>query len=134
VVEIQVRTDSRMELVDVTPRIQRALSEIGLVDGAALCHAPHTTAGLTINEGSDPDVQVDLLRRLEALAPYLLDTAGVRDDHQEGNSDAHLKSVLVGTSVLVPVSGGQIQLGRWQRVFFCEFDGPRTRTIWVSRV
>ncbi len=127
-----MRTDGRMELRDVTPQVQRAVTELGIVDGTAHCHVPHTTAGVMINEGMDPDVQVDLLRRLEALAPYLVDTEGVRDDHQEGNSDAHLKSAMVGVTVLVPVVSGELRLGRWQRVFFCEFDGPRTRSLWVS--
>jgi secondary thiamine-phosphate synthase enzyme len=97
-----------------------------------LLHVPHTTAAVTVNEGYDPDVAGDLLRRLEALAPHLRDTDGARDRHAEGNSDSHLKAALVGGTVLLPVVGGQLALGRWQRVFFCEFDGPRRRELWVS--
>ena len=87
---------------------------------------------MIVNEGYDPAVADDLLRRLEALAPHGADTAGGRDRHAEGNSDSHLKAALVGTSLVVPVRGGELALGRWQRLFFCEFDGPRSRELWVS--
>jgi secondary thiamine-phosphate synthase enzyme len=89
---------------------------------------------VTVNEGYDPDVAGDLLRRLEALAPHGVDTRGGADRHDEGNSDSHLKTALVGSSALVPVKDGAPALGRWQRVFLCEFDGPRRRSVWVTRV
>jgi secondary thiamine-phosphate synthase enzyme len=124
-----IRTSTRNELVDVTERVVELARELGLTDGAVLVSSPHTTAAITINEGYDPDVAGDLLRRLERLAPH-----GQDDRHDEGNSDSHLKVALVGSSQLVPVENGELALGRWQRIFFCEFDGPRTRELRVSRV
>jgi secondary thiamine-phosphate synthase enzyme len=131
---IDVPTSQRCELVDVTAEVGRAARALGIAGGAVLVHVPHTTAAITVNEGYDPDVAGDLLRRLERLAPHWEDTAGVRDRHGEGNSDSHLKAALVGTSTLLPVVDGELALGRWQRVFFCEFDGPRRRELWVSAV
>jgi secondary thiamine-phosphate synthase enzyme len=90
-------------------------------------YVPHTTAGLTVNEGADPDVTRDILDQLEKLAPQ-----GGRYRHAEGNSDAHIRSALLGISQLLPVSGGNLALGTWQSVFFCEFDGPRRRRVFVS--
>ncbi len=130
----EVRTDRRNVLVDVTDALAAAVTALAVGDGAVLVHVPHTTAAVTVNEGYDPDVAGDLLRRLEALAPHGVDTRGVGDRHDEGNSDSHLKTALVGSSVLVPVEDGAPALGRWQRVFLCEFDGPRRRSVWVSRV
>jgi secondary thiamine-phosphate synthase enzyme len=124
-----VRTSTRNELVDVTERVAELTRELGVTDGAVLVSSPHTTAGITINEGYDPDVAGDLLRRLERLAPH-----GEDDRHDEGNSDSHLKVALIGCSQLVPVAGGELALGRWQRIFLCEFDGPRTRELRVGRV
>jgi len=133
-VRLEVATGRRCVLVDVTDAVAGAVRELGVDDGAVLLHVPHTTAAVTVNEGYDPDVAGDLLRRLEQLAPHGVDTAGGLDRHAEGNSDSHLKAALVGTSTLLPVEGGAIALGTWQRVFFCEFDGPRRRELWVSRV
>ena len=124
-----IRTSTRNELVDVTERVAELTRELGVTDGAVLVSSPHTTAGITINEGYDPDVAGDLLRRLERLAPH-----GQDDRHDEGNSDSHLKVALIGSSQLVPVESGELALGRWQRIFFCEFDGPRTRELRVARV
>lgn len=129
-----LRTEVRTVLVDVTDQVAAAVTALGVEDGAVVVHVPHTTAAVTVNEGYDPDVARDLLRRLEALAPHGRDTAGGVDRHDEGNSDSHVKTALVGSSTLVPVEGGSLALGRWQRVFFCEFDGPRQRAVWVSRV
>ena len=89
---------------------------------------PHTTAGVTINENADPDVMADVGNALERMVPW---RAGYR--HSEGNSAAHVKAGLVGSSVLVPVDGGRLALGTWQAVYFCEFDGPRTRRVWVTK-
>jgi secondary thiamine-phosphate synthase enzyme len=105
-VRLDLATGRRCELVDVTDAVGGAVRQLGLEDGAVLLHVPHTTAAVTVNEGYDPDVAGDLLRRLEHLAPHGADTAGGRDRHAEGNSDSHLKAALVGTSTLVPVQGG----------------------------
>lgn len=126
-VELAVRTTRREELVDVTARVQSAIEEIGLAQGAAFVYVPHTTAGVTINEGADPDVRRDLLVALARIVP---DEGDYR--HAEGNSPAHVKTSLVGSSVLVPVQDGEIRLGRWQSIYVCEFDGPRARTVWVG--
>jgi secondary thiamine-phosphate synthase enzyme len=131
---LRVETREREVLVDVTDAVARAVGALDVEDGAVLLHVPHTTAAITVNEGYDPAVATDLLRRLRALAPHLRDTAGERDEHAEGNSDSHLKAAIVGTSLLLPVTAGELQLGRWQHVFFCEFDGPRRRELWVSGI
>jgi secondary thiamine-phosphate synthase enzyme len=125
---LTVPTSRRCELVDVTEEVARAVDALGVRGGAVLILSPHTTAGVTVNEGYDPDVADDLLRRLDRLAPE----ADADDRHAEGNSDAHLKTALVGTSVVLPLREGGLALGRWQRVFLCEFDGPRRRELQVS--
>jgi secondary thiamine-phosphate synthase enzyme len=122
--KLHVRTDRREQMVDVTRQVADALAEAGLHDGAVVVFVSHTTAGVTINENADPDVVTDLLEGLARIAPC---DAGWR--HCEGNSDAHLKASLVGSSVTVPVAGGRMQLGTWQGIYFCEFDGPRTREM-----
>jgi secondary thiamine-phosphate synthase enzyme len=125
--EVTVRTNHGEELVDITERVEEALARIGLRDGMALVYVPHTTAGITINEGADPAVRKDLLAALSRIVPE--DEAYA---HAEGNSPAHVKASLVGASALVPVEAGELRLGRWQSVYLCEFDGPRSRTVWVS--
>ena len=107
--------------------MRAAVAESGLAEGAVLVYCPHTTAGVAINENADPDVARDLLYALDRTFP---DRPEFR--HQEGNSAAHLKAICVGSSVAIPVSDGKLLLGRWQGVYFCEFDGPRTRTFVVS--
>ncbi len=121
-----VETRQRSEVVLVRDRVERALQELEARDG--LCHlwCPHTTAGLTVNEGADPDVARDFLARLEALVPW---EGGYR--HAEGNAAAHIRSVLVGPAVTLPVESGRLALGTWQDVYFCEFDGPRRRRVEV---
>ncbi len=129
VTTIEVRTGARQELLDVTDAVAAAVRELGVDDGAVLAFVPHTTAAVTVNEGYDPDVAADVGRWLADRIP--------RDEgyaHAEGNSDSHIKAILVGSSELLPVAGGRLVLGRWQRVFFCEFDGPRTRELRVSAV
>ncbi len=125
-VRIAVETSSRSQVILLRARIEQALAELGAGEG--LCHVwcPHTTAGVTVNEGADPDVAADLLERLERLAPW-------RDAyrHGEGNAAAHIKAAMVGASVTVPLAAGRLALGRWQDVYFCEFDGPRRRTLEV---
>ncbi len=125
--EFELRTPQREALVDVTAQVQRALVEADVAEGAVLVFVPHTTAAVTINENADPSVVHDLLEGLRRIAPR---DAGWR--HLEGNSDGHLKSSLVGSSVLVPVENGRLKLGTWQGIYFCEFDGPRTRRVVVT--
>ena len=125
-----VATTRREEFVDITPQVAQALAESGLAEGALLVYSPHTTAGVTINEGADPDVKRDMLAHLAALVPQEGGKADFR--HAEGNSDAHIKTSLMGPSQLVPVSGGRLQLGTWQKIYLCEFDGPRRRTVLVQ--
>ena len=118
-----VQTSSREEFVDVTSRVESFLSGSGVVT----VFVPHTTAACCVNEGFDPDVVTDVLAKLRELFP--------RDEgylHSEGNSDSHLKSIVVGCSVQVPFVDGTLLLGRWQKIFFCEFDGPRLREVLVS--
>ena len=126
-IELGVRTSYRDELVDITDQVQSAVREIGLRDGLAFVYVPHTTAGVTINEGADPDVRRDILMALSRIVPQ-----DWRWAHGEGNSPAHVKTSLVGSSVVLPVEGGELQLGRWQSIYLCEFDGPRSRKVWVS--
>jgi secondary thiamine-phosphate synthase enzyme len=119
-----VRTSRREEMVDITGRVADALGRLGVEDGLVHVWVPHTTAGVTVNEGADPAVRRDLLLALAAIVPE--DLAW---EHEEGNSPAHVKTTLVGSSALVPVAGGRPALGRWQAVYLCEFDGPRSRTV-----
>ncbi len=123
-IEIAVTTAGRQEIVDVTAQVAQAVAESGMVDG--LCHlfVPHTTAGLTVNENADPDVKRDLLMALSKLVP---DDPDFR--HAEGNSAAHLKSLLTGAGTTLFVNGGRLELGNWGGVYFCEFDGPRRRRL-----
>ncbi|WP_073477463.1 secondary thiamine-phosphate synthase enzyme YjbQ [Desulfatibacillum alkenivorans] len=124
--QFTVSTRSRTEMVDITSRVQDFVREEGVQDGAVMVFVPHTTAGVTINESADPDVARDIIMALNILVPGDLDYR-----HAEGNSPAHIKSSMMGSSVLVEVSGGRLVLGTWQGVFFCEFDGPRTRKVRV---
>jgi len=124
--EFHVKTASRTRLVDITREVAKALAAEGLQSGAVLIYCPHTTAGITINENADPDVVTDLEGALDRLVPW---DGPYR--HGEGNSAAHVKSTLVGASETVPVEGGRLVLGTWQGIYFCEFDGPRTRRVQV---
>jgi secondary thiamine-phosphate synthase enzyme len=122
---IEVRSHERNELIDITGRVQQALDGSGVQEGVVFLQSLHTTAALTINENADPDVPHDLVAKAGELIP--------RDEplyrHAEGNSDSHLKTSFFGPSLAVLVSGGRLVLGRWQGVFFCEFDGPRDRRV-----
>jgi len=122
-----VRTRSRTTFVNITREVELAVGELGVEDGAVLVYCPHTTGAITINESADPDVVRDIDSKLARLVPH---SDGYR--HAEGNSDAHVKSSLVGCSETVLVAGGSLVLGTWQGIFFCEFDGPRTRTVMVG--
>ncbi|MBI5831397.1 MAG: YjbQ family protein [Armatimonadetes bacterium] len=124
---LQVVTKSREELVDLTARVRAIVVGSGVREGLCVVYSPHTTAGITINEGYDPDVTHDLLLALDAMVPH---NSGYR--HAEGNSAAHMKASLVGASQTIGVGGGDLLLGTWQAVWFCDFDGPRTRTVTVT--
>jgi secondary thiamine-phosphate synthase enzyme len=123
-----IKTRQRNEFVDVTEQVRQSLRQTGLRDGLGVVYCPHTTAAITINEHADPDVAHDILLWLDQAVPQ--HQAGFR--HNEENSDAHIKASLVGSSATVMVDAGDLVLGRWQGIFFCEFDGPRTRTVQVK--
>jgi secondary thiamine-phosphate synthase enzyme len=125
--QIAVQTGRHRELVDVTDRVREAITASGVGEGIALVFCPHTTASVTLNENADPDVVADLLR---AYVDLLGDERRFR--HAEGNAGGHALSSLVGASLALPVSGGRLQLGTWQAVWFCEWDGPRSRTLQVQ--
>jgi secondary thiamine-phosphate synthase enzyme len=124
----EVRTTRRTEFVEITEQVQKAIHTTRLKDGICVVYCPHTTAGITIQENADPDVVHDMLLWLNHHIPK--DVPGFR--HAEGNSDSHIKSSLIGTSAMVIIHDGELVLGRWQGVYFCEFDGPRTRTVHVQ--
>jgi secondary thiamine-phosphate synthase enzyme len=124
---VQLRTNARTDMVDITSMVQTEISKSGVTDGICVVFVPHTTAGVTINEGADPDVCQDILAKLNQMVPP---NGGYR--HSEGNSDSHIKASLVGSSVSVLVEGGRLVLGTWQKIFFCEFDGPRSRKVFVK--
>ena len=121
---IAVKTHTRTELVDITGDVQAAIRQEGVREGVCMIYVPHTTAAVTINENADPTVKGDILKVINKIIPW---DDGYR--HLEGNSAAHIKSTLVGASELVAVAGGKLQLGTWQGIFFCEFDGPRRRKV-----
>lgn len=124
----RVRTATRNEMLDLTPLIQRAIDRNKIREGLAVVFVSHTTAAVTINENTDPDVRHDVLRKLETMIPF----EEAYYQHNEGNSDAHVKASLVGHSVTVLIEGGKLQLGRWQAIYLCEFDGPRERRVLVK--
>jgi secondary thiamine-phosphate synthase enzyme len=131
-VEITVVTPEREVLVDITERVARVIAQAGLESGfggLVTIFVPHTTAGVTINEGADPSVARDILEGLRRLVPR---DAGYR--HGEGNSDAHIKASLLGSSVTVPIEQGRLRLGTWQSIYLADFDGPRTRQVWIVPV
>ena len=123
---LSVKTGAKTELVDITSQVQQAIQSSGIQNGFCLLYVPHTTAAVTINESADPSVKEDVLMMLNQIVPW---EGGYR--HLEGNSPAHVKATLVGASEWIAVEQGQLVLGTWQAVFFCEFDGPRTRKLHV---
>ena len=125
--EISVQTHSRFEMIDITAAVQKAAREEKIESGIVLVYTPHTTAAVTINENADPDVPRDILAALDRAVPL---SANYR--HTEGNSAAHVKSSLVGASEMIIIENGRLALGAWQSIFFCEFDGPRTRKVMVQ--
>jgi len=124
---ISVSTTQREQFVDITTQVQQAIAEIGAIDGVCTIFSPHTTAGLTINEHADPAVARDIISFLHGAVPD--ESAWT---HAEGNSPAHVKASLLGSSVVVIVERGRLHLGTWQGIFFCEFDGPRLRRVWLT--
>ena len=127
---IKISTGRRGEMVNITAQVRDLVRESGVKRGLCCVHAPHTTAGITVQEGYDPDVTRDILSSLERLVPPQGAPNGDYR-HAEGNSDSHIKALMCGASQTLPVEFGELQLGRWQQIFFCEFDGPRARTAWV---
>lgn len=123
---LTVKSKARDELIDITTEVQQMVRSTGMQEGLCILYVPHTTAAVTINESADPSVKADILMILKKVIPW---EAGYR--HLEGNSAAHIKSTLVGASELIAVEDGRLTLGTWQGVFFCEFDGPRTRRVHV---
>ena len=126
--EIRLQTKKHDEMLDITKQVAEIVARENVRDGIAVVYSSHTTAGITISENADLDVQRDILRRLDQIYPW--DDAG--DRHLEGNSAAHLKASTVGVSQTVIIRNGKLLLGRWQDIYFCEFDGPRTRTCFVK--
>jgi len=126
--KFEVKTDARSQMVDLTHQLRHAVSDSGLEQGYVIAYVPHTTAGITINENADPDVVHDMLTQLDRMVPW----SQPFYKHGEGNSAAHVKASMMGSSVTVLVEDGALVLGTWQGVWFCEFDGPRRRELIVS--
>jgi secondary thiamine-phosphate synthase enzyme len=125
--ELSIKTERRAQLLDVTSEVAKFVQESGVQGGVCHLYVPHTTAGVIINENDDPDVAQDITATLDRLVPR---GAGYR--HGEGNADSHIKAALAGSSATVFITDGRLDLGRWQGIFFCEFDGPRTRRLQVK--
>ncbi len=123
-IKIGIKSRSRTEMIDITSSIQEEVKRSGVHDGICVVYVPHTTAGVTINEGADPSVCDDIIGKLNRLVP-----ANESYRHIEGNSDSHIKASLTGSSVTVIIEDNKLVLGTWQKIFFCEFDGPRSRVI-----
>ena len=125
--EFNISTKRRTEFVDITQKVNLFVKESKIVNGVCYVYVPHTTAGITINENADPSVVRDIIKKLNSLVP--------EDDeysHSEGNSDSHIKSTLTGNSVTIFVSENELKLGTWQGIYFCEYDGPRMRNVWIK--
>ena len=126
---LAVRTNSRTDMVDITRLVAAVLKKSGVEGGMCFVYVPHTTAAVTVNESYDADVASDITAALSKLVPHRAGYA-----HSEGNSDAHIKAAMVGSCQAIPVEEGRLALGRWQGVFFCEFDGPRTRRVHIQTI
>ena len=124
---ISVVTKKRIELIDITTDVNALLKKLGIVRGICYLFVPHTTGGITINENADPAVKQDILETLDKIVPADRDY-----NHKEGNADAHIKSSMIGVTLSLFVENGRLVLGTWQSVFFCEFDGPRTRSLLIE--
>ena len=126
---LEIATRNRSEMIDITSEIQSIVSKSDIKSGFCLVYVPHTTAGITINENADPSVAEDILNSFEKLIPF-----NERYSHIEGNSPAHIKSSIMGQSVNIIIEDGKLLIGTWQGIFFCEFDGPRNRKIYVQLI
>lgn len=126
-IEIQIHSQVRCELIDISVKVEQALREAPLTDGIVTLFTPHTTAAITINENADPDVTIDMLYGLSRLV-----SNDLHFKHAEGNSDAHIKSSMIGVSETLLVENGRLLLGTWQGIYFCEFDGPRSRRVIIK--
>lgn len=124
--KFSVQSRQKTEFIDITDEVREAVSSSGIDNGICMIYVPHTTAGITINENADPTVQSDILNILNRIVPWKADYR-----HAEGNSPAHVKSTLVGVSQMVAVKDGMLVLGTWQGIYFCEFDGPRVRSVHI---
>jgi secondary thiamine-phosphate synthase enzyme len=127
--QLTLQTTKKREMINITDEVKKIIKESGLEEGTCLLYVPHTTAGITVNEGADPAVTEDILDKLSELVPESPDY-----HHTEGNADAHIKSTIVGTSLTLLIKDAKLVLGTWQSVFFCEFDGPRERKVMVKLV
>ena len=121
-----VRTHTHTQFLDITRNVQAAVSNLGINSGVITVFIPHTTAGVTINENADPDVTADVAEALERTIPW-----HAKYRHCEGNAAAHVKASMMGSAVQIIIEDGRLQLGTWQAIYFCEFDGPRSRTVWI---
>ncbi|MFC1824610.1 secondary thiamine-phosphate synthase enzyme YjbQ [Thermodesulfobacteriota bacterium] len=124
---LNVKTGSRTDMIDITASVQKEVSKSDVKEGVCNVYVPHTTAGITINEGADPAVCRDIMAKLNEMVPP---DAGYR--HMEGNADSHIKASLMGSSVSILIEKGRLVLGTWQKIFFCEFDGPRSRRVYLK--
>jgi len=130
IIKTKVNTTARTEFVNITGILQKLISKQKISDGTCIVFVPHTTAAITINENADPDVVKDILMMLDRKIP-------LRDsnyEHSEGNSSAHIKASVIGSSVIIIIENGKLKLGTWQGIYFCEFDGPRTREFWLKLI
>ncbi len=124
---ISVNSHTAAEMIDISSDVKKIVKEKGVQEGACLIYCPHTTAGLTINENADPDVKADMMKEINKIVPF--------DDnyqHFEGNSAAHIKATFTGFHLMIPINKGQLTLGTWQGIYFCEYDGPRSRKVQVT--
>lgn len=128
--KFELKTSRHSEMIDITYDINELLTSSAIEEGIVTVYCPHTTAGITINEGADPDVVNDILMKLDELYPW----NDIKYNHTEGNSAAHIKSSLMGASQVIPVINGRMILGTWQSIYFCEFDGPRNRVYYIKLI
>jgi secondary thiamine-phosphate synthase enzyme len=124
---LAIRTSTHTQFLDITEKVQSAVSNLGMKSGVITVFIPHTTAGVTINENADPDVTADMAEALEKAVPWQ-----AKYKHCEGNAAAHVKASMMGSSIHVIIEDGRLQLGTWQAIYLCEFDGPRSRNVWIS--
>ncbi|MEO0224509.1 MAG: secondary thiamine-phosphate synthase enzyme YjbQ [candidate division WOR-3 bacterium] len=126
-IKLNIKTTSKVQIIDITNDVKSAISNLSKNDGIVLVYVPHTTAAITINESYDPMVGVDILEFLSKIAP-----SNLKYKHLEGNAEAHIKASLIGSSVMLILENGEIKMGKWQGILFCEFDGPRSREVWIK--